>query len=398
MKKNVAIYGIGGLYNFGCEAILRGTVKYIKKIYGDNTNIIYYSRNIEDDSKITEQIDINIVDISRKNGVFKRIVSKAVDILEIPIIPFFKREFNKIIDESDVIISVGGDIYTIPNYLRKNKKYRYVNYLVEFGEEALRKGKKVIIYGASIGPFGQYERAVNYYINHLKKIDQVICREMESVEYLKSHGVSENVAFLPDPAFLVDKSNDKNLTNYVGINLSELSLNEIYGKVTETEISVICNLMEEIYEKTNLPLMLIPHVLSPHTPLDNDYLFLKKIYGKLSADFKKNIILVKPKNFLDAKQYLKQCKFVIAARMHCAVNASIEGIPTIFLTYSQKSKGMAQFIYGSENLCIPMQEIDKKLIFTVKELEKNYEKIRLNLEKRITEVEKNYNDYFDDFE
>ena len=31
MKKNVAIYGIGGLYNFGCEAILRGTVKYIKK-------------------------------------------------------------------------------------------------------------------------------------------------------------------------------------------------------------------------------------------------------------------------------------------------------------------------------------------------------------------------------
>ena len=56
---------------------------------------------------------------------------------------------------------------------------------------------------------------------------------------------------------------------------------------------------------------------------------------------------------------MKQCKFVIAARMHCAVNASIEGIPTIFLTYSQKSKGMAQFIYGSENLCIPMQEIDK---------------------------------------
>ena len=58
-----------------------------------------------------------------------------------------------------LFFSVGGDIYTIPKYLRKRNHYRYVNYLVEFGEYALKRGIKIIIYGASIGPFGKYEKA-----------------------------------------------------------------------------------------------------------------------------------------------------------------------------------------------------------------------------------------------
>lgn len=42
---------------------------------------------------------------------------------------------------------VGGDIYTIPTYLREKKKYPYYNRLVEFGNIALKQNKKMIIYG-----------------------------------------------------------------------------------------------------------------------------------------------------------------------------------------------------------------------------------------------------------
>ena len=392
--KNIAIYGIGGLYNFGCEAILRGTVEYIRNIYGDSVNIVYYSRNIREDSKVAKSMGIGVVDIGRKTSFFKKIISKIIDILEIPIVPFFKDEFEKIIKNSDVIVSVGGDIYTIPNYLREKKRYRYVNYLVEFGEKSLKKGKTIIIYGASIGPFGYYEKALNYYINHLKKVDQIICREMESVEYLKREGVIDNVMFLPDPAFLVEHSNWKRNLKYLGINLSELSFIETYGKVSEGKLVSICNLLNELSRITELPLMLIPHVLSPYTPADNDFIFLKKIYDRLAENVKTNTALVKPGSFIDAKQYLRQCKFVISARMHCAVNAVIEGVPSIFLSYSQKAKGMSYFIYGEDWLCVSMQQMDTKLIPTVKKLIEKYDEVNHHLERRNLEIQNIYKDYF----
>ena len=63
--KRIAIYGIGGLYNYGCEAIIRGTVSFIKHIFGENCVITYYSRNYDYDKKITDDLEIKIVNIER---------------------------------------------------------------------------------------------------------------------------------------------------------------------------------------------------------------------------------------------------------------------------------------------------------------------------------------------
>lgn len=30
---NIGLYGIYGVYNFGCEAIVRGTVQFIERVY-----------------------------------------------------------------------------------------------------------------------------------------------------------------------------------------------------------------------------------------------------------------------------------------------------------------------------------------------------------------------------
>ena len=390
----IAIYGIGGLYNYGCEAIVRGTVEYIRNVYGNDVSITYYSRNMKDDKIITDSLGVNIVDIGRKSSFFRKCISKAIDILELPITPFYTKEFELIINNSDLIVSVGGDIYTIPKYLRNKKKYRYVNYLVEFGEKAIRAGKKVVIYGASIGPFGEYDKALNYYINHLRKIDQIICREEESVEYLRNQGITNNVRFLPDPAFLVGKCCNESERRYIGVNLSELSLQELYGKLTEERLLSICNLLSDIFQKTGFPLMFIPHVISPHTVEDNDLLFLEKVVNKLPENLKEKTILVRPKNFIDAKIYLNQCKVVIAARMHCAVNSIIEGTPAIFLAYSQKSKGMAGFIYGGEHWCVPIQQIDRNLLPVITELMENYNNIKAQIDKRNIEISEIYNAYF----
>ena len=150
----IAIYGIGGLYNYGCEAIIRGSVEFIRRKYS-NPEITYYSRSFLEDMSLAKELGINIVSIERKSNLIKKCISKLIDITELPIVPFFTEEFKLIVDNSDVVFSVGGDIYTIPKYLRERKHYRYVNYLVKFGEYALEHSVEVVIYGASIGPFGE---------------------------------------------------------------------------------------------------------------------------------------------------------------------------------------------------------------------------------------------------
>ena len=58
--KNVLLIGIGGVYNYGCEAIVRGTVNILKTI-NPNVHISYASYNYEDDVRRLADCDIRIV-------------------------------------------------------------------------------------------------------------------------------------------------------------------------------------------------------------------------------------------------------------------------------------------------------------------------------------------------
>ena len=58
--KKVLLIGIGGVYNYGCEAIIRGTVDILKTI--DSTIEVYYaSYNYEDDVKRLEGCDVKVI-------------------------------------------------------------------------------------------------------------------------------------------------------------------------------------------------------------------------------------------------------------------------------------------------------------------------------------------------
>lgn len=386
--KKIALYGIGGLYNYGCEAIVRGTVANIRSI-NENCKITYYSKFYEYDKEQIKDLNIEVVNIESKKRLYKRVIGKVIDILGVNILPFNKREYNKVIDENDIIFSIGGDIYSIPKYMRERNTYRYINKMVEFGELAKKRGKKVVIYGASIGPFGDYIKAKNYFINHLKKVDLIVCRENYSLDYLKELGLSENLIFLPDPAYWIEnKKRNNNSKTYIGINLSALSIHEIYGSIDEETIKKLSKLIEEINQKTGLSIMLIPHVYSPFDKFDNDYEFLNKIYENLPREVKEYTKIVNPKSFIDVKRYLSECKLVVAARMHCAVNAITESIPTIFLSYSIKSKGMAEFIYGGLDWFLELNKIDDELLNLILELNNKANIIKEELDEKNKKINK----------
>ena len=68
--KKVLLIGIGGVYNYGCEAIVRGTVNILKTI--DNRIEVYYaSYNYEDDIKRLNGCDVKIIRaLNSSAGVF----------------------------------------------------------------------------------------------------------------------------------------------------------------------------------------------------------------------------------------------------------------------------------------------------------------------------------------
>mgnify|MGYP005757747481 CR=1 FL=1 len=384
----VALYGIYGTYNFGCEAIVRGAQKFIRSIFPD-AKIVYYSYSYDYDKTSLSDLEIEIRPIIQKRSLSKRVINKLCSILGTEHRLFFF-DIKKILEDVDIVLSIGGDIYTIPAVLRENAKYPYYNHLIDFCDIAISLGKQVVVYGASVGPWGDYLRAVNYYKNNMQKYRMILCRDKNSVDYLQSLGFS-NVMFFPDPAFLLraNREDIKKEDKYIGINLSPLSLNELYGDHDEAHMIKIAGIIDSLYQRVKYPLIFLPHVLS-NDENDNDLIFMQQVKNKMKYG---DLALIADSNngFLGLKDQIRKCHIVISARMHCAINALEDNIPTIFLSYSQKSIGMCEYIYGCREWVIGLNEVEERLLDTVESIIEQHDSIVEFLCIRNKEIETDYN-------
>lgn len=386
----IGLYGILGVYNFGCEAIIRGACRLIQKLYPE-AQIIYFSYSYEFDKKALEDLNLEICPIESDATFWDKVLHKIKVKLNSERCGFYF-DYERVINSVDMFFSVGGDIYTIPKFLRENKKYPYYNPLVEFCDCAIDAGKDVIVYGASVGPFGEYQRAVDYYKKNLSRYKMIICREQESVEYLKSIGL-ENVCFFPDPAFQVKAiEKEKCELKYIGVNLSPLSLREIYGKNDKENYVRFAAMLNDIYEKTQKEILLIAHVISPNE-IDNDDSFLHQLKKLIAPEAQQHIHFAEwQQGFLGLKPQLKKCYLVVSARMHCAVNAIVENVPAIFLSYSQKSIGMCKFVYGSEEWLIDLKDAPMQLAPMIQKMMEVRDEIVQKLEIRNREIDAYYDE------
>lgn len=388
----IGFYGISGLYNYGCEAIIRGSVSFLKTIFGNNIEIIYFSYCYDYDISVIGDLNIKVINLNRKNSIIKKIVSKLFDLTRIPYIPFYRKDFKKIREMTDIVFSIGGDIYTIPAYFLKRDKYAYANRIVSCGNYIMKNKEKYFIWGASIGPFGEYKKAKNYYFNHLKKVNLIVARENNCVKYLKDNGL-DNVYFLPDPAFWVKPLPYVTMEQkYIGFNFSPLSLNEVKGNVSKTDLEIIAKEITTIIDKTGYDCLLIPHVINPYNENDNDLSMLNAIFNILPPKIKNKTIWVGNSSFVEIKKELKKCHVLIAARMHCAINGVSEYVPTLFLSYSEKAKGMSNFIYGTDEWCLPINQIENNLARKTMEMLSKKDKIKKYLESRIKDI-RDFNNY-----
>jgi polysaccharide pyruvyl transferase WcaK-like protein len=386
----IGLYGMYGLYNFGCEAIVRGTYELIQKAW-PNCRVILYTYCPNEDKKIIKDLNISVKKVPfNKYLLVRRLINKVLRIIAVQK-QLAMWDAKSVADECDIIFSVGGDIYTIPKNIIDNSKETRYSAIVEFGKTIL-KFKPLIIWGASIGPFGNREGIKDYYFNHLKDVRQIFCREEKTFNYLKNNDLLSNLQLCSDPAFYIKDIRDnrtypKSNKLRIGLNLSPLSIKEQVGESDSAFKKQVVKTIEDLLSIPNVEIVLVPHVLSPISEKDNDLIYLKDIYKTIPESYRKMVsILEKAEGFLGTKQFLKTCDIVIAARMHCAINAVCEGIPTIFLTYSQKALGMTNYIYGDSTWAVPLLDMEKELKKKALEMLANKEVISRKIKDTIKNI------------
>jgi len=357
--KRICLYGIQGVYNYGCEAMVRSISTEIKEQYPDSI-IVYESFDFDRDSEILsdcETVKIEKVQI-KKSGILKkglRFFKRKVNIARPEDYLSFDTQWTK---ECDALVIIGGDVFDLIPQKRKQRKY--INDRLFVSKLVKSNGGKVFLWGISVGNFEQNITAKKTLIDFLKNIvDFGIIRDENSYRYLLSSGV-ENIALCSDPAFIQRTlQTTQTKKNILGINLSPLSnryLNQ--EKTTEEWLEKWANVITYIIRELKYDsALLIPHVVNKDYMRDDDESYLKSLCRLLKQKNVEVAVIEGNRGFLGIKEYISKCDIILAARMHCAINAITCGVPVIFLAYSPKSYGMCKHIYGNEKFIIDMNEL-----------------------------------------
>lgn len=358
MKKYI-LYGHGGSYNHGAEAIIRTTVDMLKK-NDKSCEIILSTHFREQDLEFAVPIDGFVerdciaVEREKESG------NQGIYNCEV------YRNTLDAIDKDTICLSVGGDNYCYPNW----SKWKVIH------NKALDVGAKSILWSCSIEPDSINEDMLSI----LKTHHLITVRESLTYEALKCRGL-RNVALVSDVAFLLEPKevmlpSSFYRGNTVAINISPLTARkETYKDILKQNV---LELIKYIIGYTDMAIALIPHV---NMPMDNDFEYLKEIYNEIE-DKSRVSLIGENYNAQQLKYIISQCRFGVFARTHASIAAYSSCVPTIAIGYSVKAQGIAKDL-NTDKYVVAINEIKnhQDLVERFKNLCNEERQIKSNLEK-----------------
>jgi polysaccharide pyruvyl transferase WcaK-like protein len=315
------LYGHGGSFNHGAEAIVRTTAAAIRAKY-PHAHITLSSHFPEQDNQFALPVD----EIIAHNVVIGEKEKQAQDpkIKKLLAAQMYASALERITHDT-TCIAVGGDNFCYPNWYRQSV----------FQERAAIVGAQSILWGASLEP-----RLISPdMLATLRTYTRILVRETISAHSLAEYGIESVI--LPDPAFSLLPASFPLPENFlplqtVGINLSPLltRLEQKPGIALES----IRVLISHIINTTDMNIALIPHVVMP---MDDDYSLLAQLYRSLPEAAARRVCLIDTKRSAAEYKYaISQCAFLVCARTHASIAAYSSGIPTLVLGYSTKAAGI----------------------------------------------------------
>jgi polysaccharide pyruvyl transferase WcaK-like protein len=379
------LFGILGCYNYGCEAIVRGTEVILRSRWSD-CEISYASFQPEQDRKRLEGSRVNVVNavwptrfsLDNLNRKFHELSGRIYP----PVLPLIDG-----IDACDALLLIGGDMF-----LADATGHVPSRYLQAAGRQALRHGALAVIWAASVSLRNTDSDEARELLHFLGQASLITSRESQSTADLERHGVSASVEPVADPAFLVSGGEDARPPGAdqplrIALNLSPLSAQAQTGDpggLLDRQAAAIAAIVREFQAEV----LLVPHVIPEANPSDDDRAYLRSLHDRLSAEAKtKTELIASDTGFLETKRLLASCHLVFAARMHCAINAASAGVPTVLLAYSEKAFGMARYLYGDQLQAMPVDRFEAaQVIAEIRKLLPRLPEIGALLEHRIPQA------------
>lgn len=383
--------GNGPYLNRGCEAITRGTVKILRHHF-EGVRFITYSMFTDRNGLSKQQSLENDVDIShdeiwacRKRFDFAWLVTNILRrTLPGTLKHLFYRKMKPHLKQAKAVLAIGGDNYSIDYHGRPIAS-------TALDDLVTLRGKPLIIWGASVGPFSKDPVYEEYMLQHLRKV-HIFARESLTLGYLNRHGLIENVHRVADPAFLLDSLQPiatklplPIVKGAIGINISPLLANYRMERSLEEWAYTSAKIVDAIIDKTSRTIYLIPHVTG--LARNCDYLFLCKVATLIER--RKSHVFVVPDtlNAAETKWVISKMEIFIGARTHSTIAALSSGVPTLSFGYSIKSRGINQDIYDHLRYCMQANEIvPETVVDRISEMIDNLDKIKEHLKRIIPKM------------
>jgi colanic acid/amylovoran biosynthesis protein len=353
------LVGNGSYRNRGCEAIVRGTMVILRHEFGEEFRVTLGTLASPDTvaEQAAKEFDPLITHLSLRGMPIHR-WSRAWWRRRIP--RWFLKEQSpfRILDRAckgaRCALQVGGDNYTLD--------YGVPQLFMQLDDYLNRHRLPIVLWGASVGPFDADPEFAPTMFAHLRAMRGIFVRESDSYEYLRTNGVDANLHRMPDPAFLLEpveppaeKLARQVPSGVIGLNLSPLMGRYITNGNTEAWVKNAADIVHSIVESTHRPILLIPHVTSPHT---NDHAFLSSVAAACWKANTENVsVLGGNLTAAETKWVISKCAAFAGARTHSTIAAISTCVPTLSLAYSRKAQGLNRDIFGTQDYCLQPSEM-----------------------------------------
>lgn len=345
------LFDHAGCLNRGCEAIVRGTMNIIARD-DDMANFKLASYYPQEDVSL----GIPVGTMDKRELTQAETVISAVNVkLRHSESYAIRHMYSPVIEQAegfDYCLSIGGDTFCYGD----NAPSREITAAFH------KQGKKTVLWGASIGK----EDLTAEKIESFKNFDAIFAREPITYSVLEKIVPADKLFLFADPAFCMERDDLPLPDGFEPGNTLGFNLSPLVTQKNPALLDACIKFLKRIIENTTLQIALIPHVTKPG---NDDCEVLEKIEAELN-DAQRVIMLPGNLKASEYKGYIARLRFFIGARTHATIAAYSNGVPTIVLGYSVKSRGIALDLFGEEKFVL-----DAKTLSTPQELEHQFKNL-----------------------
>jgi colanic acid/amylovoran biosynthesis protein len=365
----VYLTGHNNFGNRGCEALVRSTVAVLRNRFPQARFLVPTLDEARDRRQWPDAEDCAVrfvpaIQAPARFIAWSRLCSRFSPATYLPWPAFAGTEpFLEDLRDCDAVLSIGGDNYSLDYDLASLALF------VAIAEAAIDRGKPVVLWGASVGPFTAMPGVERRMVRHLRRLHAITVRERLSADYLASLGLTATVHQVVDTAFALPRQATEVFANWpatgtkvLGFNMSPLiGAQRKHHAGADDLVAQCASFIREAASEHGLRIVLVPHV----APLDpsadtshSDEAFLARLACAVGQGVQCDCV-PPGLNAAQLKDVIARCDYFIGARTHATIAALSSAVPTLSISYSVKARGINLDLFGHEDFVLAGHQVDR---------------------------------------